>query len=317
MNSHLDDGPRATAQPVRAGGSVLRRRAQKALAALAACRLCPRRCGVNRLAGETGWCGVGRLALVASAYPHHGEEDCLRGSRGSGTIFFAGCNLKCVFCQNYDISWEHRGEAVSAPELADVMLALQARGCHNVNLVTPSHVVAQILEALVIAFANGLEIPIVYNTGAYDCVTTLRLLAGAVDIYMPDFKFWQRAVADRYCRAPNYPQVARRALKEMHRQVGALEIGPDGLAVRGVLLRHLVLPEDLASTSEVMRFVAAELSPHTYVNLMDQYYPAGRVGWGGRYAELARRPSAREIDAAYIAAAEAGIQRFDQRRRWR
>ncbi|MEJ5237331.1 radical SAM protein [Limisphaera sp. VF-2] len=295
---------------------TLRQRAALAREALAACRVCPRQCGVNRLENKTGVCGVGRLAVVASAFPHFGEEDCLRGWGGSGTIFLSGCNLRCVFCQNHDISHTVRGQPMTAEQLADVMLALQKAGCHNINWVTPSHVVPQLLEALALAAEAGLQLPIVYNTSAYDAVETLRWLDGVVDIYMPDFKFWSPAVARRLAHAEDYPEMARAALREMHRQVGDLILDEHGLARRGLLVRHLVMPHNLAGTAEVTAWLARELSPHTYLNLMDQYRPAGQVtGPEGhrRFPELGRPITAAEWRRARAEAERAGIHRFDVR----
>jgi len=254
------------------------------------CTVCPRLCKVGRLADQKGLCAIGRRAVVASWFPHFGEENCLRGWNGSGTIFFSGCNLRCVFCQNHDISWEVQGERVTPARLAQMMLQLQARGCHNINWVTPEHVVPQILEAVPLAVAGGLRLPIVYNTSAYDSLDSLRLLEGIVDVYMPDFKVWSQQAARRYLRRPEYAEVARQAVKEMHRQVGPLEFDQDGLARRGLLLRHLVMPGMLEETEAVLRFVAEELGPDTYVDLMAQYYPAGLVGRAGRdgYLEINR-----------------------------
>ncbi len=254
------------------------------------CVVCPRGCKVDRRADVAGLCAIGRDAVVASYFPHFGEEDCLRGRRGSGTIFFSGCNLRCVFCQNHDISWQVRGERVSPVRLAEMMLELQAIGCHNINWVTPEHVVPQILEALPHAIAGGLTLPIVYNTSSYDSLDSLRLMEGIVDVYMPDFKVWSQPTARRYLRRPDYAEVAREAAKEMARQVGPLVFNSDGLARRGLLLRHLVMPGLLAETEAVLRFVAEELGPDTYVDLMAQYYPAGLVGKGGRdgYGEIDR-----------------------------
>ena len=213
---------------------------------LADCNLCPRRCAVNRLAGETGICKTAETAWVSSYNPHFGEEDPLVGRQGSGTIFFTHCNLLCNFCQNYDISHQGFGQPAPAGDLAGMMMALQSAGCHNINFVTPSHVVPQILAAVEIAAKEGLRVPLVYNSGGYDRVQTLRLLEGIVDIYMPDFKFWDPAVAAAACDAEDYPEIARRALVEMHRQVGDLKLDDRGVAVRGLLVRHLVLPEGLA-----------------------------------------------------------------------
>ena len=292
----------------------LRRRAAVAVEGLASCTACPRNCRVNRLANRTAACRSGRDARVASYFPHRGEENCLRGWRGSGTVFFSWCNLRCVFCQNFDISQQGAGEETRPEALAAMMLALQEQGCHNINLVTPEHVVPQILEALPFAAERGLRLPIVYNTGAYDALESLHLLGGIVDIYMPDFKFWDRELSLRYLRARDYPEVARAAIREMHRQVGDLVIGGDGLARRGLLVRHLVMPGGIAGTHEVMRFLAEEISKETYVNVMDQYSPAGRVS-RERFFELNRRITRAEWDDAVRAALEAGLHRLDQPRR--
>ncbi|MGH7406986.1 MAG: radical SAM protein, partial [Candidatus Methylomirabilales bacterium] len=236
------------------GVEELERRAEAALAGLASCRVCPRDCEVNRLADETAICKIGRHAKVGSAFPHFGEEDCVRGWKGSGTIFFSLCNLRCVFCQNFDISQAGEGSTVTPERLAALMLSLQDKGCHNINFVTPEHVVPQILEALPHAVQGGLRLPIVYNTSAYDSLESLGHLDGIVDIYMPDFKVWDRQVAKRYLKAPDYPEAARAAIKEMHRQVGPLTFDERGLARRGLLVRHLVMPGGLGGTREVMRF---------------------------------------------------------------
>jgi putative pyruvate formate lyase activating enzyme len=288
----------------------LQQRIEQAVAGLAHCQVCPRRCGKNRLAAERGACQTGRYAHVSSYFPHLGEEDCLRGWQGSGTIFFAQCNLRCVFCQNNDISQEGFSPETRPAQLAEMMLALQARGCHNLNFVTPTHVTPQWLEALPLAVEGGLRLPIVYNTSAYDAVETLRLLEGIVDIYMPDFKIWDAASAESYLTARDYPEVARQAIREMHRQVGELKLDEDGLARRGVLVRHLVLPSGAAGSSEVMRFLAQELSPHTFVNVMAQYHPAGKVG-RDRFAQIDRRITPEEYAAAVTAARAAGLSRLD------
>jgi len=286
----------------------LRPRVERALELLQACVACPRRCKVNRLEGKFGVCKTGRHAVVSSHFPHHGEEDCLRGWKGSGTIFFAGCNLRCVFCQNFDISWQVRGAPTPPRQLAAMMLELQAQGCHNINFVTPEHVAPQIVEALPFAIERGLRLPLVYNTSGYDSMESLALLDGLVDIYMPDFKYWHSEMARKYSRAPDYPEVARRALKEMHRQVGNLVIAHNGLALRGLLIRHLVMPEDVAGTRTVMRWIADELSPETYVNVMDQYHPAGKVSRSD-HAEINRRLTPSEFDRALDAARHAGLGR--------
>jgi len=288
-------------------------RAEAARAELRECRACPRDCGVDRLAGKTAVCRVGRHALVASAFPHLGEEDCLRGRRGSGTIFFSGCNLRCAFCQNWDISQRLPGEECPAEDLAGLMLALQARGCHNVNLVTPEHVAPQVVEAIALAVPRGLRLPIVYNTGGYDGLSSLRLMEGLVDIYMPDFKFWEPATARRLAGAADYPAQARAALSEMHRQVGVLRLGPDGLARRGVLVRHLVLPGRSAESAGIFAWLAAALSPDTYLNVMAQYRPDHRVPGADRFRDIDRRPLPEEMSAAYEAARAAGLWRFAER----
>jgi putative pyruvate formate lyase activating enzyme len=300
------------------GDGRLRARGEEARRYLESCRLCPRECGARRSEDEAGTCGVGRRAVVSSAFPHLGEEDCLRGRRGSGTIFFGGCSLRCAFCQNADISWQASGTEEDARALADEMLALQDSGCHNVNLVTPTHVVPQVIEALAIAAEEGLRLPIVYNSSGYDAAAALALLDGVVDVYMPDFKFWRRETAARYANAPDYPDVARRALAEMHRQVGPLLLDEQGLARRGVLVRHLVMPGLVDESRAILEWLARELSPDTYVNVMAQYRPAGRVApdRGARlFPEIDRRPRTAEVEAVYEAGRGAGLWRFDERPR--
>jgi putative pyruvate formate lyase activating enzyme len=291
---------------------ALKARIRKAWKRMRSCSLCPRRCKVDRLIGQTGVCGTGRAAVVASIGPHFGEEAPLVGRRGSGTIFFSGCNLLCSFCQNFDISRGEAGDPASVAQLAAMMLALQEEGCHNINFVTPSHVVPQILAAVAVAIPRGLRIPLIYNTSGYDRVQTLELLDGVVDIYMPDFKFWDPGVAQSVCRARDYPAVARAALKEMHRQVGDLRIGSDGVAYRGLLVRHLVMPHALAGTSAVMGFIAREISPETYVNIMTQYRPCGRAYQDPLLAEM---PTRADFENAFEAARAAGLTRLDQPRR--
>ncbi|MEJ2695957.1 MAG: radical SAM protein [Candidatus Sulfobium sp.] len=274
------------------------------------CRLCPRNCEVNRLEDERGICRTGRLAMVSSYSPHFGEEDPLVGTHGAGTIFFTNCNLLCVFCQNWEISHLGEGREVGPKGLSGMMLELQREGCHNINFVTPTHVVPQILDALSYAVEDGLKVPLVYNTSAYDSVESIRLLDGIFDIYMPDFKFWDSGMSLKYLKAPDYPQRAREALKEMHRQVGDLILDEEGIARRGVLLRHLVMPGGAAGTREIMRFVAREVSPETYVNIMGQYRPCGNAC---RYAPLDRSITASEYEDALTAALEEGITRLDNR----
>ncbi len=291
----------------------LKRRVERAVETLRSCQMCPRNCRVNRLEDKFAVCRTGRYAIVSSHFAHLGEEDCLRGWRGSGTIFFCGCNLRCVFCQNFDISWHGRGVPAPPARLARMMLELQEQGCHNINFVTPEHVVPQIVEALPPAIEGGLRLPLVYNTGAYDSMESLSLLDGIVDIYMPDFKFWDSEMARKYSRAPDYPEVARRAIQEMFRQVGDLVLDANGLAKRGLLIRHLVMPGDVAGTSQILRWVAQELSTNTFVNVMAQYHPAGKVSQR-EYAEINRRILPSEIERALNAAARAGLARLDSRR---
>jgi putative pyruvate formate lyase activating enzyme len=287
----------------------LEQRVYHALKALEFCRLCPRKCGDDRLSNKSGVCKTGRLACVSSYSPHPGEEHCLSGWNGSGTIFFSWCNLRCPFCQNYEISNLGQGCEVPSEKLAWMMLELQKAGCHNINLVSPSHIVPQILEALSLAVEQGLRLPLVYNTSAYDSMESLRLLDGIIDIYMPDFKIWDSHMAAKYLAAKDYPGTARRAIQEMYRQVGDLKMDEFGLAKRGVLVRHLVMPGPIAGTGEIVKFLSHEISPHTYINIMDQYYPAGKVS-ADQYPELNRRITAQEFADAMAAARKAGLSRF-------
>jgi putative pyruvate formate lyase activating enzyme len=288
-------------------GGELEQRAKAAERLLEPCRVCPRECLAQRLQGETGVCGVADRAMVSSYGPHFGEERPLVGSGGSGTIFLAHCNLCCVFCQNYEISQQDEGRIVSARELAGMMLDLQRMGCHNINFVTPTHQVPHILRALPTAIEGGLQVPLVYNCGGYESLETLRLLDGVFDIYMPDFKYADTDVAKRFSNAENYPEVARGAFREMHRQVGDLTLDRRGIARHGLLVRHLVLPNNLAGTGEVVRFLA-ELSEDTYVNIMDQYRPCYRAH---EYPPLARRPTRAELEEAVRLARAAGLHRLD------
>ncbi len=288
---------------------LLRQRVAEAGRRLHACCLCPRRCNVDRTDHQkTGVCSTFEKAWVSSFHAHFGEEAPLVGVHGSGTIFFTHCNLLCNFCQNYDISHQGVGQEVSDTQLASMMLALQNEGCHNINFVTPSHVVPMILSAVEMACAQGLTIPLVYNSGAYDRVQTLRLLDGVFDIYMPDFKFWDSDVAEITCHAPDYAKVARKAIREMYRQVGDLVLDRRGIAQRGLLVRHLVLPEEKAGTRNIMRFISREISTHTYVNLMSQYRPCGDVTG---IKALQRSVSRREFMDALSAAKTEGITRLD------
>ncbi len=289
-------------------------RVEAARRALRECRLCGNDCGLDRTQ-RAGPCGIGAVAYVASYGPHHGEEDVLRGWRGSGTIFFSGCNMHCVYCQNYDISQQVVGVAVTAEELAAMMLELQQLGCHNINLVSPTHVVPQIVMGLAVAIEAGLQLPIVYNTGGYDAPQALALMEGLVDIYMPDMKYADAETGLRLSKVRDYPAVNRAAVLEMHRQVGDLVIDERGLARRGLLVRHLVLPGNLAGTAEIARFLVEQISPQTYINVMAQYHPAYRAR---QYADaktpLHRPITADEYAAAIQEAREAGLRRFDERR---
>ena len=291
----------------------LYRRSREVLRLLENCKVCPRDCEVDRLADETAVCKTGRHAIVSSAFPHFGEEDCLRGWNGSGTIFFSMCNLKCVFCQNYDISQDGEGQEAGPEHLAFMMMNLQNRGCHNINFVTPEHVVPQILEALPLAVQLGLRLPLVYNTGAYDSMDSMRVMDGIVDIYMPDFKYWSPELSKKYLKAKDYPEAAQRVIREMHRQVGDLVVDENGLAKRGVLIRHLVMPDSDSDARQIMHFLNHEVSPHTYVNIMSQYRPAGKVN-ANKYPELNRKIFSEEVGRVYKIAREEGLYRFDKRR---
>ena len=276
---------------------------------LKSCDLCARYCYVDRLQTLKGAvCHTGEKAVVHSYGPHHGEENPLRGSRGSGTIFFSWCNLRCQYCQNWEISQKGLGREVSAQELADIMLKLQNQGCHNINFVSPSHVVAQIIAAVDVAAANGLRLPLVYNTGGYDSPEALALLDGIIDIYMPDMKYADSEIAHRYSHVRNYAQINRAAVKEMHRQVGDLVLNKDGIALRGLLVRHLVLPNHLAGTEEILQFIAQEISTNTYVNIMDQYFPCYRAG---DYPQLDRSITSAEYNEALQSADKYSLHRLD------
>ncbi|MBW2095934.1 MAG: radical SAM protein, partial [Deltaproteobacteria bacterium] len=289
-------------------------RVREAVDRLASCDLCPRKCKVNRLAGERGVCGAGRKIKIASYNAHFGEEAPLVGRFGSGTIFLSHCNLRCQFCQNYDISHHAEGWELEPEQAAGMMLQLAEQGCHNINFVTPSHMVPQILEALLPAIEGGLNVPLVYNSSGYDRRETLELLEGIVDIYMPDFKFSDEKWARRYCAAPDYPEVAREAIREMHRQVGDLVMNKEGVATRGLLVRHLVMPNGVAGTEKIVAFLAKEISPNTYTNIMDQYRPCGTAD---EDAFINRRLRPREFRDALDAARNSGLTRLDPRERVR
>jgi len=290
---------------------VLKKRVMQAYQRLSDCNICALNCSVDRRAGKLGTCKTGEHAKISSYGPHLGEEDPLRGIRGSGTIFFARCNLRCQYCQNHAISQVDAGYEVEPKELAAFMLDLQSRGCHNINFVSPSHVVPQILAGVLVAAQAGLTIPLVYNTGGYDSLASLQLLEGVFDIYMPDMKYADPEIARRYSKIPDYPQVNQAAVKEMYRQVGDLQLDAGGIATKGLLVRHLVLPDNLAGTDQIVRFLAEEISPHTYLNLMNQYCPAYRAH---HYPELGRRTSGDEYYRAVQMARRAGLTRLDERR---
>lgn len=291
----------------------LKDRIDQAIHLMRNCRLCPRECAVDRLSGETGFCRIGRKAKVASYNAHFGEESPLVGRSGSGTIFFSSCNLLCSFCQNYDISHLAEGIEVEPEQLAKMMIYLARCGCHNINFVTPTHVVPQILEGLYIAVEHGLDVPLVYNTGGYDNVETLKILDGIFDIYMPDFKFWDQKWAEKFCNAPDYKEKAVGAIREMHRQVGDLEMDEEGIAVKGLLVRHLVMPNDVTDTEKVMKFLADEISVNTYVNVMNQYRPCYKAKDD---IIINRRITAGEFHAAIDLAQKAGLKRLDPRVRF-
>ncbi len=274
------------------------------------CSLCPRLCKVDRLSNKKGICRTGALARVANYNAHYGEETPLVGSGGSGAIFFNGCNLGCVFCQNYDISHNSGGVEVSAGQLASIMVSLQKQGCHNINFVTPSHVVPQIVAALPFAIEKGLSIPLIYNTSGYDSLQTLQLLDGIFDIYMPDFKFWSGKNSQLYCNAKDYPKRAREALIEMHRQVGDLQINANGVAEKGLLVRHLVMPGVVDETGEIAGFIAQKLSKNTYVNIMEQYHPCFKAS---EFPAINRVLGKTEYDIALSSAKKKGLIRLDRK----
>jgi len=282
-------------------------RIEAAYSNLEACRVCPRECGVNRLKDEkTGFCRSGLNPFIASVSPPHGEEPPISGTKGSGTIFFARCNMRCEYCQNYPISQLGHGTERTPGELACQMLWLQEQGCHNLNLVTPTHYVPQILKALAIARERGFNLPIVYNTSGYDDLEMLTLLDGVVDIYMPDMRYSDNAAAVRYSVAPYYVQVNRAAVKEMYRQVGNLVMDEHGIALRGLLVRHLVLPNGVAGTEEVMKFLSREISKDVYISLMSQYFPAYRAA---EAKQLSRRITEEEYDEAYAMKIKYGLKK--------
>lgn len=283
----------------------LEKRVQKAMEYLKKCIICPRGCKINRYEDEKGECKVGRFAIVSSFGPHYGEEEPLVGRYGSGTVFFSGCNLHCIFCQNYEISQLIEGKEVDPFTLAEIFLEVQRMGCHNLNLVSPTHVVPQILESLLIAIPKGLRIPIVYNSGGYDSLLILKLLDGIVDIYMPDIKYSDSGIAQKYSDIKNYFEVSKKVLREMHRQVGDLII-ENGVAKRGLLIRHLVLPNRLAGSFKVLDFIANEISINSFINIMDQYRPCYKAY---SFKELSRRITREEYEEVVEYAKKLGFKR--------
>ena len=283
---------------------VLAKKVAQASKLLHHCTLCPRQCLVDRFSNELGMCSTGEEAIISNYMPHYGEEPQLVGKNGSGTIFFAYCSLKCCFCQNYDISFKGKGQKASVGQIAAIMLSLKKNGCHNINLVTPTHVVPQFLQALDIAIEHGLDIPIIYNSSGYESLETLKILEGVIDIYMPDFKFWDSKIAKMACHAPDYPNIAKQAVKEMHRQVGDLKMDDRNIAVSGLLVRHLVMPENLSGTYHVMKFLSERISKNTYVNVMSQYRPMGEAD---KIKELSNPITTEEYKIALHAAREFGL----------
>ena len=288
----------------------LKQRADTLWAVMEECRLCPRECGVNRLTGERGFCRAPGAKLIVSSFtPHFGEERPLVGQGGSGTIFLTHCNLRCVFCQNWEISHLGRGNNSSVDELAKMMLKLQKVGCHNINLVTPTHYSAAIVKALDIAAAKGLRLPVVYNTSGYERIEILKLLDGIVDIYLPDFKYWDKAMAAKYSAgAEHYPELTRAAVWEMHRQVGVAKPAANGIMQRGLMIRHLVMPNDTSGSEKVMEWIAENLPKDTYVNIMAQYRPVYKAY---DYPEISRRISTKEYDKVVNKAVEIGLTNLD------
>ena len=285
----------------------LNQRIEKLFKVLENCEICPRKCHVNRFKGEKGFCKLGEKPVVSAHHPHFGEEKPLVGKFGSGTIFFTSCNLACVYCQNYDISQLRTGEEISFEKLAQMMINLQNLGCHNINLVTPTPQVLAIVKALSIAIEGGLKIPVVYNTNAYDSLETLRLLDGIIDIYMPDAKYSADIIALKYSMASNYFEVMKEAIKEMQRQVGDLIIDKKGIAEKGLLVRHLILPNNLAGSAKIFQFLTEEISKNTFLNIMDQYHPCAKAQ---EFPELSRSITEEEYRQTIELAKKAGLTRL-------
>jgi len=285
----------------------LEKRVDELFERLSSCIICPKNCRVNRLEGKAGICRVKDFPVISSFGPHFGEETVLVGTNGSGTIFFTSCNLSCIYCQNYEISQQRVGDEVSHEELARIMMKLQEMGCHNINLVSPTHQVPMIAKSITIAIRKGLKIPFVYNTNGYDAIETLKLINGFIDIYMPDAKYSNNEIAMKYSNAPNYFEVMKEAIKEMHRQVGILLVNEHGIAERGLLIRHLVLPNNISGAEEIMKFIAEEISKDTFINIMDQYYPCFKAH---AYPEISRGISRREFMDAVSLAHKYGLKRL-------
>ncbi len=285
----------------------LEKRVDELFERLSSCIICPKNCRVNRLEGKAGICRVKDFPVISSFGPHFGEETVLVGTNGSGTIFFTSCNLSCIYCQNYEISQQRVGDEVSHEELARIMMKLQEMGCHNINLVSPTHQVPMIAKSITIAIRKGLKIPFVYNTNGYDAIETLKLIDGFIDIYMPDAKYSNNEIAMKYSNAPNYFEVMKEAIKEMHRQVGILLVNEHGIAERGLLIRHLVLPNNISGAEEIMKFIAEEISKDTFINIMDQYYPCFKAH---AYPEISRGISRREFMDAVSLAHKYGLKRL-------
>jgi putative pyruvate formate lyase activating enzyme len=281
---------------------------EEAFKMLESCCICPRECKVNRLNDKKGFCRIGLKPKLCSFMPHHGEEPPISGTRGSGAIFFSGCNMSCLYCQNYEFSQLDEGREVEFEELATFMLQLQALGCHNINLVTPTHIIPQILKSLELAIPKGLKIPVVYNTGGYELPEMIKLLDGIVDIYLPDMRYADNEMAIKYSSAPKYPRFNQAALKEMHRQVGVAEIDEEGIIRKGIIIRHLVLPNNISGTDKIMRFIAEELSKDTYISLMSQYSPCYKAD---QFQEISRRITEQEYEVAL-----AGMEKYGLYNGW-
>ncbi len=282
----------------------LEERIKQAFKLIESCSICPRRCGINRLSDQKGFCNSGYLPRIYSYMPHFGEEPCISGYRGSGAIFFSGCNMSCVYCQNYKFSQLNQGREIKLEDLAQVMLDLQQVGCHNINLVTPTHIMPQILEALSIAIPKGLRLPLIYNTSGYELPEILMLLDNIIDIFLVDMRYSENCISKRYSNAADYPEINKAAVKQMYKQVGTAKFDKHGLIYKGIIIRHLVLPDNISGTNEIMRFIALEISPETHISLMSQYTPCYKAG---NIPELSRYISQQEYNMAKRAMEASGI----------